>query len=76
MLSAGFKVVLVGLAFGVIGAAWLAGAIQSLLVGVTPLDPVTYVAAAFVLATVVLAAILVPAVRATRMDPVIALQAE
>ena len=76
VLSAGFKVVMVGLAFGVIGAGWLAGAIQSLLVGVTPLDPITYVAAAFVLATVVLAAILVPAVRATRMDPLIALQAE
>jgi putative ABC transport system permease protein len=60
----------------VVGAAWLAGAIQSLLVGVTRLDPLTYVGAAVVLVAVALAAILMPALRATRMDPLIALQAE
>ncbi len=76
VLGAGLKVSAVGLAFGIVGAAWLSSTIQSLLVDVTPLDPITYAGATLVLSIVVLAAILVPAVRATRMDPVIALQVE
>jgi predicted permease len=76
VLSAGLKVALIGLAFGIVGALGLSRTMKALLVGVTPFDPLTYTGAAVMLGIVVLAAILVPAVRATRMDPVIALQAE
>jgi putative ABC transport system permease protein len=76
VLRAGLKVVGVGMLFGAVGATWLARAIEALLVGVTPLDPVTYACAAAVLASAALAAITVPALRATTLDPAAALQAE
>jgi ABC-type antimicrobial peptide transport system permease subunit len=44
--------------------------------GVSPLDPATFAAVAFVLTIVAAIASLVPAWRATRVDPVIALKAE
>ncbi len=76
VLRAGLKVAAVGMALGLVAAIWLSRGLESMLVGVTPLDPATYLGAASVLAVGVLAAIVVPALRATRMDPVIALQAE
>jgi predicted permease len=76
VLRAGLRVVAIGMVCGIIASAWLSRAIQSLLVGVTPLDPLTYVVAAAVLSVTVLAAIMVPALRATKADPVTALQAE
>jgi ABC-type antimicrobial peptide transport system permease subunit len=47
-----------------------------LLFGISPRDPLTYVAVAVVLSVVSLLAMLVPALRATRVDPMIALRAE
>jgi len=76
VVIAGLRVVVVGLAFGVTAAFWLMRMLESLLVGVSPLDPVSFVGAIVVLFAVSLAAIIVPALRATRLDPMIALQAE
>jgi ABC-type antimicrobial peptide transport system permease subunit len=67
-------VVGLGLAFAITSAA--ASGIGNMLFGVRPNDPLTY-AAVFVLVTLVsLVALLVPARRATRIDPVVALRAE
>jgi putative ABC transport system permease protein len=73
---AGFKVVAVGMSVGIAAAFWVTRALEALLVDITPNDPVTYLAAAGVLLIASTAAILVPSLRATRLDPVIALQAE
>jgi predicted permease len=63
-----------GLAFGL---ATLAGeGIQNVLFGVTGRDPLTYSVVAALVTTVSLAATLVPARRATRVDPMVALRAE
>jgi ABC-type lipoprotein release transport system permease subunit len=68
--------VLAGVALGLGATATLSRFMQSLLFGVTPLDPGTYVFAALVLvATAALAAYL-PARRVTRVDPMGALRAE
>jgi ABC-type antimicrobial peptide transport system permease subunit len=46
------------------------------LVGLSPLDAITYFAAVFILAVVALAACYIPARRAMRLDPVVALRQE
>lgn len=63
-------IVAAGLIAGVIAAAWLAGALQSLLYGVAPRDPVSFAAVAAVLLIVALVATIVPARRAASVDPV------
>jgi len=67
---------LAGLACGLIGAFLLTKRLQSLLYGVTPNDPLTLSAVVIILLTVGLAAAYVPARRAARVDPIIALRAE
>lgn len=76
VLAAGLRVVAAGLAFGLIAALGLTRTLESMLVDVKALDPASLVIAVTVLLFVALAAILVPAVRATRLDPMIALQSE
>ena len=68
--------VLTGVVLGLTAAAALSRFMQSLLFGVTPLDPGTYAVAALALvATAALAAYL-PARHVTRVDPMAALRAE
>jgi predicted permease len=71
----GMTVIAAGLAVGLLGAALVGRAIQSMLVETPWRDPVAYLAAAGMLAGVALLAILVPALRATRVDPLVALRA-
>ena len=66
----------VGIVIGGAGAFALTRLIQKLLFGVQPSDPITFGGAALLLATVAAAASLVPGLRATRVDPVIALRSE
>jgi predicted permease len=66
----------IGLLLSVAIALLFGGAIQNFLVGVTALDPLTYGLVALVLATVALIATIIPARRATRVDPMVALRAE
>jgi ABC-type antimicrobial peptide transport system permease subunit len=61
---------------GLAGAFALSGVLRSMLVGVTPADPVTFLAVAGVLAVVAIAACLLPVRRATRIDPAVALRQE
>ncbi len=70
------RVVAIGTAIGLVGAFGLVRLIQSLLYEVQPTDPPTYVSAVFVVVLVGLMAAIVPAVRATRVDPVVALREE
>jgi putative ABC transport system permease protein len=65
---------LAGVAVGLVGAVALARLMTGLLYGVTPLDPVTLVGVAFVLAAVAVVASFLPARRATRIDPMTALR--
>ena len=74
------RIVLAGLAIGV-PAAWIAGRLasrqlSSLLYDVTSTDPLTIAVAVAVLVTVAMGAGLLPARRAARIDPVIALRSE
>jgi putative ABC transport system permease protein len=68
--------VLIGLALGLAGAAIVAGVLKSLLYEVQPIDPTTMVVVTAVLGVVALMAAIVPARRAARVDPVVALRAE
>ncbi|HTO03816.1 MAG TPA: ADOP family duplicated permease [Opitutus sp.] len=75
-LSLGARLLLVGLALGVLGAYAAGQAMQNLLVGVGAADPVVLVASAAAIGIVVLFATFLPSRRATRVDPMIALRAE
>ena len=75
-LSLGLRVLGVGTAVGVVGG-WLAGrAMQSILFNVPPLDPLILGATLLVLGTAALSACYVPARRASRVDPTVALRDE
>ena len=70
----GMKLVGLGLGLGLIGGFLLTRAASSVLFGVSATDPLAYVVATAVLLTTALAASLLPARRATRIDPLIALR--
>jgi ABC-type antimicrobial peptide transport system permease subunit len=65
-----------GLVLGLGGAFGLSRVLRTLLVQVTPTDPTTFVSITAILTTVAIAACLIPARRATRVDPLVALRAE
>jgi putative ABC transport system permease protein len=64
----------IGLALGLMAAWALSTVVGSLLVQIEPTDPVTFVSATVVLVVVTLAACLIPARRASRLDPIDALR--
>src|SRR5690606_41786102 len=72
----GMTPALIGLGVGLVLAAGAVRLLRGLLYGVQPWDPVTFLAAAAVLAGTALAACYAPARRATRVDPVTALRGE
>jgi predicted permease len=65
-----------GIGLGIAAALALTRVMSALLFGVSPMDPITYVTVAASLATVALLATYLPARRASRVDPVIALRAD
>jgi putative ABC transport system permease protein len=65
-----------GIALGLLAAVALSPALEALLFGVTARSPVTYVVVGATLATVALVACYVPAARATRIDPLLALRCD
>jgi putative ABC transport system permease protein len=65
-----------GVVLGLMGAFFTARYLETLLFGIVPLDPLTFVAVAAMLIAVAFGAAFFPARRATRIDPVVALRAE
>jgi putative ABC transport system permease protein len=76
VLRQGLSTTAIGLAIGVVGALGLTRLATSLLFEVKPTDPATFAAVAGVIAVVALLACVVPARRATRVDPMVALREE
>jgi putative ABC transport system permease protein len=70
----GLKLVLIGVAIGVASAFVLTRVMASLLFGVSATDPVTFVTISLVLVTVAALASYIPALRAARIDPMVALR--
>jgi predicted permease len=75
-LGEGMILVVVGLAAGLFGALLLTQFLRSMLYAVKPTDPVTFAAIAALLTSVALLACFIPARRATRVDPLVALRDE
>jgi putative ABC transport system permease protein len=76
VLRQGMTLAIIGEAIGLLGAFVLTRLMRGLLFGVTPNDATTFVVVAGVLAVVALLACYVPARRATKVDPLIALRYE
>ena len=76
VLSSSLRAVIPGLVAGVLLAMAGSGALRSLLYGVSPLDAVALGAAVVLLGVAALVSSLLPALRATRVDPMLAIRAE
>ena len=76
IVSQGMKVVLIGVGIGLAGGLALGRAVSSLMFGVQVHDPATFSLVAVVLTAVALAACIIPARRAARVDPMVALREE
>jgi putative ABC transport system permease protein len=76
IMKNGLTLVVTGLAIGVAGAFLLTRFLTTLLFGVTPTDRLTFILVSFVFFVIAIAASLIPAVRATRVDPLVALRYE
>jgi ABC-type antimicrobial peptide transport system permease subunit len=76
IVNQGSALAAIGVGLGIAGAAGLTRFLEKMLFGVTSLDPVTFVAAPLILTAVAVMASLIPALRASRIDPVTALRQE
>ena len=74
VMGQSLRLTVAGLVLGLCGGLALTRALESLLYGVRPTDPATFAAAAALLGAVALLACLLPARRATKVDPLIALR--
>jgi putative ABC transport system permease protein len=76
VMKQGMRLTLFGIGIGLIGGFALARLMKSLLFGVSASDPLTFAAVAALLASVAMAACYIPARRAMKVDPVVALRCE
>ena len=76
VLKQGFALTIVGLVIGVLGALFVTRWFSTLLYGVRPGDPLSFVAVSLMLLLVGLLASYLPARRATNIDPMVALRYE
>jgi ABC-type antimicrobial peptide transport system permease subunit len=74
VLFEGLRLSAVGMAAGLVIALSMAGLIRSMLVSVTPTDPLTFVAITLLFVAVVIVSTMIPALRASRVDPVVAIR--
>jgi putative ABC transport system permease protein len=76
VIREGLLLAAIGLVIGLGGAIWLTKFLRSLLFGVTPTDPITFSAVAAGILVIALVSCYLPARRAVKVDPLIALRAE
>ncbi|HTG60884.1 MAG TPA: FtsX-like permease family protein [Terriglobia bacterium] len=76
VLRQGLSLVVMRIVIGLMGAVWLTEAMKSLLFGVSPNDPPTFAIVSALLLAVAAAATYIPARRATKVDPMVALRYE
>jgi putative ABC transport system permease protein len=76
ILRRGLIQVAIGVTIGLLGAFFMSQALGSVLVGVTPRDPATFAGISILLVLVAIAACVIPARRASRVDPLVALRTE
>jgi putative ABC transport system permease protein len=76
VIRQGLSIAVLGVLFGIVGALAIARVTRSLLFGVSPTDPLTYIAVGVVIIGVALLACMVPAQRAMRVDPLVAIRNE
>jgi putative ABC transport system permease protein len=76
VLRRGLIQLAIGLTLGLAGAVGLSRVLRTLLVQISPNDPLTFIAITTLLAAVAVAACLIPARRATRIDPLVALRVD
>jgi putative ABC transport system permease protein len=76
VIGKGLWLAAVGIAVGIVGALGMTRLLVFMLAGVSPRDPLTFTGVALLIAAVALAACYIPARRAMRVDPMVALRYE
>jgi putative ABC transport system permease protein len=76
VLHSGLRLMMIGIAAGLAGSLATVRLLSAFLFGVKPSDPTTFVAVSLLLTAIALIASAIPARKATKVDPLIALRAE
>jgi putative ABC transport system permease protein len=76
VLGDGAVLTAIGVGIGLVGALFVTRFMRSMLYGVSPFDPVSFVAVAAILSAIAFVASYVPARRAAKVDPIVALREE